>query len=288
MVATSVGGPSGGLAAVLAGLFTLGGLWCAAMLIGRMTMAGRATASETNPVWRVGAKPWTIEDVAVATVGVLTVTLGVSAVAGGVTGVFFDGQSGALFVVAMQLIVYVAIGTGFAVMMRRRAITMETACGIRVAGSGRALLMGVAFWFAFLPLVGLTMAGVEWVYRWLHLELHRQDVVEILMAEKSVLARASIMLFAVVAAPVAEEFFFRGFVYPAVKQKWGTGWALALSSVAFAAMHHHVPTFAALAVLGVGLALAYEWTGSLLAPVAMHATFNAGTMLLILLGVEPS
>jgi hypothetical protein len=287
LASAGVAEPARGTWETLALLMAYGGLACAVMLIWRMIGPGRAMGDQTTSVWRVGLKPWSVEDVALATVGVLAVTLGTSVIVGVLAGWQWLETTGPLVALVAQLMLYAAIGVGFAVAMRRRAITLTAASGIQVDGAGRVLVMGVVFWFAFLPLVGLTMAGVEAIYRLVEVEPHRQDVVEILMGESSVSVRVAIVLFALVGAPVAEEFFFRGFVYPALKQRWGAGWGVLLSSVAFAAMHQHVPTFAPLCVLGVGLALAYEWTGSLLAPVAMHVTFNTGTVALIFLGVEP-
>jgi membrane protease YdiL (CAAX protease family) len=84
----------------------------------------------------------------------------------------------------------------------------------------------------------------------------------------------SIVAFAVAVAPVFEEFFFRGFAYPALKQRWGTWRALVIVSAAFAAIHLHVPSLGPLFALAIGLGLSYEFTGSLLAPITVHALFN--------------
>ena len=54
-------------------------------------------------------------------------------------------------------------------------------------------------------------------------------------------------------------------------------------SAAFALSHLHAPSFVPLFVLSIGLGLAYEWTGSLLAPVTMHALFNTIMMIRLLL-----
>ena len=93
---------------------------------------------------------------------------------------------------------------------------------------------------------------------------------------------ALIVGFAVAVAPVFEEFFFRGFAYPALKQRWGTWRALTMVSVVFAAIHFHVPSMGPLFALAVGLGLAYESTGSLLAPITMHALFNATNVAMLL------
>lgn len=91
-----------------------------------------------------------------------------------------------------------------------------------------------------------------------------------------------IAVFAIMVAPVFEEFFFRGFAYPVLKQRWGTWRALMTVSAVFAAIHFHLPSFGPLFALGFGLGLAYELSGSLLAPITMHALFNAINVAMLL------
>ena len=69
-----------------------------------------------------------------------------------------------------------------------------------------------------------------------------------------------IAVFAIVVAPVFEEFFFRGFAYPVLKQRWGTLGALLVVSAVFAVIHFHLPSLGPLFALAVGLGLAYELT----------------------------
>ncbi len=61
------------------------------------------------------------------------------------------------------------------------------------------------------------------------------------------------------------------------------GWFLALIATAllFAVVHTHLPSLAALFVLGACLTIAYEWSGSILVSMVMHSFFNA-VMLTIL------
>jgi membrane protease YdiL (CAAX protease family) len=79
-----------------------------------------------------------------------------------------------------------------------------------------------------------------------------------------------------------EEVFFRGFAYPALKQRWGAPRALMMVSGAFALIHLHGPSIAPLFVLAVGLGLAYELTGTLVAPMVMHALFNATNVAMLM------
>jgi membrane protease YdiL (CAAX protease family) len=87
-----------------------------------------------------------------------------------------------------------------------------------------------------------------------------------------------IILLAIVIAPLAEEFFFRGFLYGVLKRYAGGLPALVFTAVAFALIHLHVPSLLPLFLLACVLTLAYELSGSLLVPMAMHSLFNAITL----------
>jgi membrane protease YdiL (CAAX protease family) len=68
---------------------------------------------------------------------------------------------------------------------------------------------------------------------------------------------------------------FRGILYPAIKQAGYPKLALWISSVAFAALHNHAPSFLSLLLLALLLTWLYEHTQNLLAPIIAHACFNA-------------
>ena len=83
---------------------------------------------------------------------------------------------------------------------------------------------------------------------------------------------------AVIVAPMAEEFVFRGLLMQRWIRKWGLWKGVLASSAVFGALHL---TYAPLAALtGVVLALLYLATGSLWVPIAAHALNNAFVSLL--------
>jgi CAAX protease family protein len=92
----------------------------------------------------------------------------------------------------------------------------------------------------------------------------------------------------VLLAPTAEEMFFRGFLYRGLRRRFGV-WASALISGAFFGLVHFAGVsflliIPSLVLVGVGLAWIYERRGSLIAPIAAHATFNLLGLLGILAG----
>ena len=76
-------------------------------------------------------------------------------------------------------------------------------------------------------------------------------------------------------APAAEELFFRGFLYSALRQRLGIAVAAAISSAVFAVGHiDALGVVAASFIMGIALALAYEYTRSLWTAIAIHAFNN--------------
>jgi membrane protease YdiL (CAAX protease family) len=90
-------------------------------------------------------------------------------------------------------------------------------------------------------------------------------------------------LFAIVAAPVAEEFIFRGVLYPFLKRVGFPRLAWVGVSFVFALIHFDAATFAPLFVLAIVLTWLYERTDNLLAPIAAHSLFNAANFVMFFL-----
>jgi uncharacterized protein len=82
-------------------------------------------------------------------------------------------------------------------------------------------------------------------------------------------------------APVAEEFFFRGFFYRALRSRYSLVVAAAIDGLLFGVIHFDFSSADALlilpplAVLGFVFCLVYERTGSLYPVIALHAINNS-------------
>jgi ABC-2 type transport system permease protein len=86
--------------------------------------------------------------------------------------------------------------------------------------------------------------------------------------------RGWIMLLAVAAAPLCEEFIFRGLIYGGLRRSISAPRAMLMSAAVFAVVHpplSMLPVF----VLGLCTAWTYERSKSLLAPMLVHAAYNA-------------
>jgi ABC-2 type transport system permease protein len=105
--------------------------------------------------------------------------------------------------------------------------------------------------------------------------LQRSDLWQYVAAPNGLqLARGWLVALAVVAAPLFEEFIFRGLIFNGLRRSMGALPAMLASAAIFAIVHppaSMLPVF----VLGLCAAFAYERTRMLLAPMLVHAVYNA-------------
>ena len=102
----------------------------------------------------------------------------------------------------------------------------------------------------------------------------------------SPLAWALVIGLGVVAAPLCEELYFRGFALRSLRLRtWGAWPAMTFTAALFAAVHLKIVGFLLLFSVGFVLAAITEWTGRLFPAVLFHALYN-GLVLAIALGVR--
>ncbi len=138
-----------------------------------------------------------------------------------------------------------------------------------------------AYLTIFIPLTLLTVV-CSMLFSLFGFEDLAQPAVQMLLDAKDLKTIAAFLFSACVVAPLWEEITFRGFLYPFLKSRCGNMAALTISSLLFAAMHQHPPSFIPLTLLGLGLGLIYDRTGSLGYSIFFHGVFNAATCLVLL------
>ena len=182
-------------------------------------------------------------------------------------------------------VIFVALALGPLAVMKGRGVRLREAFGLGrsgvlvvVLGACGLLVLAFPLITEALELSRVLLAGAG--YR----NTDPQDAVRFLSDSPSLAARVSVGVQAVFLAPVQEEIIFRGFLYGVARRYLGPAAGIVLVSLLFAAIHLHAPSFLGLFVLAVCLTLAYEWSGSLLVPMTMHAMFNALTVVNLLLG----
>ena len=181
------------------------------------------------------------------------------------------------------LVLHTASLVILALILRSKTWTWQQAFGLQTQGLVRRLGVGMVFYAGILPVVFFAAVLSRLVMLIIGYPVTIQDVVLIFMAPQSLWSLLALLGLGLIMAPVAEEMLFRGILLPLLMKCLGAGPAIILSSALFALIHLHVPSFFPLFVLATGLALAYIYTGSLWAPIMMHALFNGMNLSLLLL-----
>lgn len=226
-----------------------------------------------RPPW----EPWEAIPVALAAyAGTAVVSILLALAFGGVGGVTLQ-----LTILAFPLLLAAATVVWVAARYRRAAVpalrirsrrgTSDVVFG---AWTGAALFGAVLFGVAPLVyfVVGLFTGGA--------VTPPQQDVLPTDPNAWQVLLGA---LAVVVAAPIGEEIFFRGFLFGSLRRRFGFWVSGAISGAVFAAVHVLPLLMPLMFVVGLGLALIYERRGSLVASMAAHAAFNSIGFTFILL-----
>jgi len=132
----------------------------------------------------------------------------------------------------------------------------------------------------YLFMFALESAGYsDWLVATFGQEIKVQDAVRIYQEMDAVVIRVMLAISAVVIAPIVEELVFRGYIYSVTKKYTARIFATLVSALLFGVVHNYIPGLVPLAFLAVLLTVSYEMTGSLWAPISIHALFNASTLL---------
>lgn len=139
---------------------------------------------------------------------------------------------------------------------------------------------GVVLFAGAYPLVAL----VHWASMLLAGEAEEaQEIVRFLAMAEGWGDIALVVVLAVIVAPAVEELVFRGYLYGVVRKVAGVWFGAPTTALVFAGVHGHLPSLAALFVLGMALSLIYERTRRLWIVIVLHAVFNAISVAGILL-----
>ena len=170
------------------------------------------------------------------------------------------------FLLALFVLCFIA---GF---LRLRGIDIDSVAGFSKTTLKRVLSTAVVLLFAAAPLILLAEALTQNAFG---SGSSKQEIVDLFNTSQTIGQRVMIIVLAVVVAPISEEFVFRFFIYGVVRRYFGIAVGLVFNSLLFAAAHIHLPSAVPLFVLGSCFTLAYEWSGSILVCMAMHALFNS-------------
>jgi len=179
----------------------------------------------------------------------------------------------------MQGIVWVMIPF----FLRLNETTLRTAFGLDKPGWPRSILLAIGLIIPVLPLIWCLQALSEHAMIRIGWEPENQVAVDMFLHETTLGARCYLVFFAVILAPVAEEFIFRGVLYPFVKQLGSPRMAFFGVSALFACIHLDAGTLVPLFALALLLTWLYEKTDCLLASITAHSLFNAANVAMLYL-----
>ena len=160
-------------------------------------------------------------------------------------------------------------------------VKLREQLGLRLMKISRAIFTGVGLLALAYPLITI---GSLIVYPFFGKGDKQEDAVRIvlnLLHHGNGWAIAIFVGFGVIVAPILEELIFRAFLYPILKQYIGFVGAMLLCAALFALIHTTPAALLPLFIFAILQTLAYERLGSILVPIATHATFNAVQFVLL-------
>lgn len=232
-----------------------------------------SSAVPTAPPAAHPRAPWTLKDMAWASVAALMFTILGIVLALGLAGIFYllSGASGEL-----NLTPYLLLA------LASEALLVVPACvwgPVKYGGGWKVLGFRR---FKALPAIGLLVLAVVVIllinvgWEWVRQRLGwpgQPDMSPIF--GKGIGGLLMALLLGGVVAPVAEEVFFRGYLQAGLRSRWGARWALVISSLLFALVHLSPATLPPLFVMGLLLGYLYERTDSIWPSIILHALNNS-------------
>lgn len=163
-------------------------------------------------------------------------------------------------------------------------ISLNEALGLKWQNK-RSLVWIVPIFLLGMMLSGMAVESLGWSEWVATKEGGRQLSVETLTKTRDLKLITALVFAAVIAAPVAEEIIFRGYIYPVAKRFTEHNFAAFFSAALFSIAHFNLNALPLLFLFGIAMAWVYEHTGSIWAPIFCHMAFN-GLQLTYLLGMR--
>ncbi|MCH9620725.1 MAG: hypothetical protein S4CHLAM20_01260 [Chlamydiia bacterium] len=140
----------------------------------------------------------------------------------------------------------------------------------------------IAFVLSLFPLF-TVMALFEALFIWMNIDLSTQQsaIQYFLSMKESLITFLPAIFTIVIAAPIIEEFIFRGLLQTYLRKKYGSILSIIYASILFSVFHfsisqgiQNIAIIVSLFTLSLYLGFAYEKTRSLISSITLHVTFN--------------
>jgi membrane protease YdiL (CAAX protease family) len=168
------------------------------------------------------------------------------------------------------------------IFLRQHQLHWRDAFGFEKSNLLRTLALAAGTLIAVLP-IALVLEKISIIsLEKIGWKLEEQTAVKLFSDAKLWPTGIYLGVFAVIIAPVAEEFIFRGMLFPFVKQLGFPKLAWLGVSLLFALIHADAAIFVPLFVLALALTWLYEKTDNLFAPIFAHSLFNAANLVVLI------
>lgn len=160
--------------------------------------------------------------------------------------------------------------------VRSRGQDPADAFGLRARGLAGPMLRSLAVFFAFMPVLIAVRVGALWLLEFVaggEVDTAQEIVVRLATTTSPAMV-VQIVVAAVFVAPVAEELFFRGLLYGAMRRRLSAEAAIVAVGLLFGFIHAPVAVALPMCILGGLLCYVYEKTARLSVPIVLHMIFN--------------
>lgn len=179
-----------------------------------------------------------------------------------------------------SLILYFFLLGGTYISVKVRHDSNLQAIGLTTTGLGKGVALGIG--------LGIPLYIGAMILTYLYVQLFGPSKTDYLSrsleeASSGTVNPGLMILFVftlVVLAPICEEIFFRGYMYPALRNRMGMQPAMILNGILFAAAHFDLVGFLPRLLLGYGLCYLFERNHTLAGPITGHALYNGLIVLL--------
>jgi membrane protease YdiL (CAAX protease family) len=188
-----------------------------------------------------------------------------------------EGQPSILQSIGLAALEAIAlVGSVYLLGMRRRGLTWKEV-GIRPIGD-RWLFRGILISLLAIPVTGLITVLVLQAF---DLPFQNPQLDFLLPQGIDVPGAIGLIVMGGIAVPFAEELFFRGVLYTWFRGHWSIWPSVILSALVFGVAHLDIAVGLTAFILGLILALVYEYSQSLWTSVLIHALNNSLRLILL-------
>ncbi|MCQ9205288.1 MAG: CPBP family intramembrane metalloprotease [Omnitrophica bacterium] len=140
--------------------------------------------------------------------------------------------------------------------------------------SKKHLIISLRIYSAILPVTLISLLINAFIAKKMGIGYSPNPAIEIFFLLKNKILLSTLIIQVVLLGPIAEELFFRGFIYKLTKNKYSFLVSAGLTSIFFSLIHRVPYNILPLFVLSLALCYVYEKTQNILAPFILHFVHN--------------